>query len=253
MIVFIVPLRLGPEFSERYPLLYRQVVSLANMRGDWRVIFGDNNSRDVAWDDVLISDRFSRLHIVGEHWNPCHVTNSCMEQLAPDDIVTVLDADLLVPQDFPEEIKRHVSAGKFYFPVRYWLHRGKPASVDGDSTDPQLANGYWKHTSTHPSCGLVRDFNSLGNLPVEIGNSWGGDDTVFFARAVHKFEVVRKLCPGLFHLWHTNSWEHRDAEFHDGPKGASGLVEKRKQWAHLIDDKVRSKQWEACEYGEDYQ
>ena len=64
--------------------------------------------------------------------------------------------------------------------------------------------------------GYISDFKKLGGYATELGARWGGEDTLLFARASERADVVRVCIPGLYHQWHPPSYEH-------------SLLEKRKE------------------------
>ena len=212
-VVFIVPVFIVADISERIPLLYECAAALARMKaGRWRVIFVDYKSCDVDWDRVLsLSDNFSRLDVSAGVRNQCVILNKGIAQASSDDIIVVHDADLLAPPNFVEHVRQRVSPGKMYFPVRYSLHEDKAPKIYGDDArDADSANGWWRHTSTGTACGIKSDFERIGLYDARIGTSWGERDTHLFARAVLKLIVVREKCPGLFHLWHPYTLEYKN-------------------------------------------
>ena len=239
MLHFIVPAKISPTDNTRCTNILACLSAAASVAGDVSVNVFDVNS-DIFWKDARFAS-YAQINLCPfVRWNKSRVLNHALNVLPSDDIVFVLDADVVVPENLADIIFNFVRPGTLLFPVCYSLHKGallpqkrykttREVTDDlGDCANPQEgAQGWWRHTGTGLVGGYIADFKKLGGYSTELGTCWGGEDTLLFARASACADVVRVCIPGLYHQWHPPS------------EGAS-LLEKRKEVSPKLGDEINA-------------
>lgn len=151
------------------------------------------------------------------HINRAEARNKSLRLAAPaeHDLVFFVDCDMVLPPDFSQRVRTHVTPGHAYFPVCYSLYRNAPLEVRGDGPpyhqNGSTANGWWRE-SGRGNCGFVA--SDLGKIGGWDGKRWGTrygreDDDVYW-RAKNFLEVYRERVPGFFHQWHPKPPEHQN-------------------------------------------
>lgn len=195
---------------------FRQLLaSLAALEDpyDFELVVADFGSTDKDVKDAMASTRFvSRVGVTKGDFNRSVGRNAAAAHTMVDDdgILFFVDADMLVPPNFCELIRKSVQPFNGYFPICYSLYEGKPAFVYDDEPPPggdhgwkpRRANGWWR-TEGKGNCGFTKkDFLDLGGWDESLGTTYGDEDVNLYSRASKKFTLHRPRVPGLFHQWH---------------------------------------------------
>jgi len=129
------------------------------------------------------------------------VNNSCY------DVITTIDADIILPTTFVEDVRNKIAPRKALWHMCYHLHKDSSMQVKGNSKAAQDANGFWRGmglTSIY-----IDDFIRLGKLLENPQFALDADDTNLFRRAKQHIEVERFEHKGMFHLWHPSDIFYR--------------------------------------------
>ena len=118
---------------------------------------------------------------------------------AHGDIIFQLDADMHIPIDMFERINAIVKPGTVFFP-ECWRE---------DETGKVISDVHC--TCGYGMCAITKeDWGKLGGWD-EGYVAWGYDDVEFKDRVEKaEMEIVREKVDGLVHMWHPNTWEHRN-------------------------------------------
>lgn len=130
-----------------------------------------------------------------------HALNKAVEA-AKGDILFFVDADMLVPPDMKDLVRRHVKSKTAWFPVCFSLYEGCPPVMEE-------CNGWWRHTG-YGMLGITKeDFIACGRWPEQF-TSHGGEDDFIFSECKKRFKIVRAPQANLFHIWHPNDKEFKN-------------------------------------------
>lgn len=114
-------------------------------------------------------------------------------------VLLFLDADMVVPRGFLHRIEKVVKPGTVYFP-ECWREDEKGNII----SDHHCSCGYGL-------CALMRqDIEKVGGWD-ESFVGWGYEDVDFKNRCEKAgLELARESVGGFIHLWHPNTWKHRN-------------------------------------------
>ena len=136
------------------------------------------------------------------HWNGALQCNSAAAdfsralafnkaiQHAEGDLIFVCDADMTVPNDLENQIRKYVTPKTAWFPVcQFQVHENRPE---------------WKWLSAGTGLFAAHRAWHKNALPLdEKFISWGGEDwDLFFRFYKNQICPIRTRCKGLFHHWH---------------------------------------------------
>jgi len=126
--------------------------------------------------------------------------------IADDDIVLFVDADMRLPTTYVARAREVVEPGVSWFPICFSLYRYKPMEA-------KRGNGWWRSSGRGNCAFLAADYNRvIGGWSVASGLTYGGNDDYVYWRAKRGgLELVRERLQGFFHTWHPNSraWKSR--------------------------------------------
>lgn len=152
----------------------------------------DAGSADVeelkAWLQANWTGQLKFSH-QAEEFNRARAFNRAIRQ-APADLIFVCDADMTVPLDLMQLIRKKVSRKTIWFPVCQWqISEDKPDwKWYTAGTGLFAANKKWHGEQ------VFYDENKLG---------WGGEDWEHFFRCYRTgIMPLRSRCAGLYHHWH---------------------------------------------------
>lgn len=113
------------------------------------------------------------------------------QEAARHRLLMFLDADMLVPENFGDILRRYIGEGHALFPVCWSLNRA------GDS-------GYWRDTGFGMVALHADDYDRIGGWNLQR-RRWGGEDNDLHWNAERALTVRRACISGLIHQYHQTS------------------------------------------------
>lgn len=214
MISIIVPLK------DRFPQFQRMVRSLVKAeleRWDVELLVVDHASDDGDPGEACKAMNLPAGIIdLAPPFNRSRALNEGVK-VALGDTYFFLDADMIVPPEAFERIRRVAQHGTVWFPeCEREDERGNIIS------DHHCTCGYG-------ICAISReDFEKVGGWDEKF-TAWGYDDVDFKERCEKAgLGICRERLKGLIHQWHPNTWEHRNK--HTAHPGATSYMREGKMW-----------------------
>ena len=129
-------------------------------------------------------------------------------------LVFFTDADMIHPPDLVPIVSETVKPGVCYFPICHnLLENADPATVIAGhivpgTVSPRPRKKGWGICGFHH-----RDFKRI--MWNERFKRWGKEDNDLKGRAVrkHGLKLIRRVLPGLYHMWHAASLEFRNKNY----------------------------------------
>ncbi len=151
----------------------------------------------LALQNTLKEKWRGRLKIVQlqESFTRARAINTAVLQ-ASEEIVFICDADFSLPKKLIEFCHRYTLGGSVWFPIVFYLYKGKPA-VYGKG------NGEWLQWGGKGILAIKREIFLKMNGLDERFKSWGGEDEEFWLRCHQQgLVVIRNRCKKMLHHWH---------------------------------------------------
>jgi GT2 family glycosyltransferase len=135
--------------------------------------------------------------------------NRCVKTLSKGDMLILMDSDLIVTQEWAEEILSTTTQS---------IAWGKLSILSESGTTTYLNTSYIDRSKIEriksPSMGSAAGgamivpralFYSVKGIPEDFMGSWGGEDNAFWAKLTHLGNKIGKFTSEIFHLHHSNS------------------------------------------------
>jgi glycosyltransferase involved in cell wall biosynthesis len=158
----------------------------------------DCGSTDIADLEAAISQQWKgKLVFAGEpvKFSRAYSFNHAVKQ-ATNEIVFLCDADMSVPQDIVELCNRYTGRRSVWYPIVFYLLRGKQPAHSTKS-------GHWMQYGGKGMLACTKkSFIEVGMLD-ESFTEWGREDDELWERFMKQgYSVIRNRQNGLFHHWH---------------------------------------------------
>ena len=137
--------------------------------------------------------------------------NTGMSMLHDNDLAFLCDIDIEIREGSLDRCRRNTIANQqVYYPeVFKWYNMDYVYKLKTRRPHQYIARdmGHWGYYGYGMVCIYKRDFVESGGLNTDIVG-WGGEDTEYYNRIIHKFKVFRAPDPGLVHQWHDKNCHH---------------------------------------------
>lgn len=211
----------------------RNMEDIQKLTGDenFSVIVVDFNSTDLDVKKTVEESRLQHPHTIVLSNSTFHKTLAQNEGFSyvtdKNSIIFTIDLHLDIPPNIVENIRKHTIQGMSgYAPVLLRLKNGSFPRTQLSEGRKWNNLGRWELWGYGLFSLYKSDWTAIGNMNLEFGQQWGGEDYDLVDRLLRKgYEVNRLLHMKLFHYYHT----HKGMWGKDSKYITDGIVEEENE------------------------